>query len=1444
MSARLKASLLGKSLAEHKPSADEKSKNEQNNESLSGTRLLSGSGIESGEFTRTGIYGIVSNITYSYLSPLLSLGNKRPLETTDMYELNKMHTSEELQKIFEAHWFIEAELEKTGGKPSIFRAIWKTFGTEWMGTAVWRLIADTCAVGSPIVLLNIIKFLQTVGTPGANDNPAYGYGLAGALLALQIIQTLAMNRHFAITMTIGFKLRSALVATLYRKSQKLSPLARQTLTVGKIINIVASDTARLDMSMWGLHWIWAGLYQIILATALLIYTLGPVALIGFALFVVFLPVQTYAMGYLTSLRTKAMAISDQRVRIFSEALSGIKVIKLYAWESSFLNVINSLRKGELEYVKSILNTRNLLAGATVVVPAFAMIFTYITYAGLGYPFNYSTIFSSLSLFYVLRMPLSMLPQTVTICTDAFVAARRVQSLLLAKESDSAPKMLPYDATKPSIVVSNGNFIWEVLPSNGLAGAKGLNQQADKFASNAFKDGEKAAHKSTKVSFNVWLKDKATKMVFGAKQLDELERLKQLEKLVSAETAELPDLRLSNIELNVPAGSLVAIVGPVGSGKTSLLSALVGEMKRKTGSVEFRGSVALCSQVAWIQNATVRDNILFGLPFDEAKYRRVIKACCLERDFQILPGGDMTEIGERGINLSGGQKQRINLARAVYFDSDIVLLDDPLSAVDTHVGKSLFQDCICGALKKKTRILVTHSLHYLQQCDWILVMGDQKIAEQGTFANLYSSNGPFTTLMKDYGGMESDDEEELLEPSLGAHLVPPNLERRRSQFSTKSAKSSRASTALEDDDKIVSKAGKALILDEEREVGAVSWNVYKRYVNFAGGWILAGLTFSTVVFAQGARIGTDVWLQQWASNHFSLSLSQYQAIYVSFGLVQVLIVTIQALLFAQLGINAAQKLHDSALKAIFRSPLAFFDVTPLGRIVNRFSRDLDVIDNILPETLRMFSLTMSLAMSNFVYIGIVFPIFFAPLLPAFIYYYYIQKYYRQTARELRRLDSMTRSPLISHFAESLTGLQTVRAYGVQDQFRLKNRDLIDSNGRCYYPSIKAQRWLSIRLEVVSSLLVFLATLFTIVERHTIPSYLSGLVVSYALQITSTFNWGIRQAAETETNMNSTERLLYYVDDIESEAPETIPEHTPPANWPDRGTISFKDVSIRYRPDLPPILHGISFDIKTSEKVGIVGRTGAGKSSIIVSLLRLVELSSGTITIDGIDISTIGLRDLRSRIAIIPQDPVLYSGTVRMNLDPFNEYSDTDLWDVLARCDLKGAITANPDQLEAKVSESGENWSSGQRQLFCLARSMLRRARVIILDEATASVDLQTDEFIQAAIRKDFSECTIITVAHRLNTIIDYDRVLVLDAGNVSEFDTPSNLLENPSSAFSKAVDETGPQNAAILRNLAKRKSDGAEVLAGISGYATAESTPTSNATAPVSVSSLLEKSGAL
>uniref|UniRef100_A0AAQ5YRX3 ATP-binding cassette, sub-family C (CFTR/MRP), member 12 n=1 Tax=Amphiprion ocellaris TaxID=80972 RepID=A0AAQ5YRX3_AMPOC len=748
-----------------------------------------------------------------------------------------------------------------------------------------------------------------------------------------------------------------------------------------------------------------------------------------------------------------------------------------------------------------------------------------------------------------------------------------------------------------------------------------------------------------------------------------------------------------------------------------------------GSVVADGTFAYVSQQAWIFHGTVQENILMGKPLDQAKYDRVVDVCSLRADLKILPYGDQTEIGERGLNLSGGQKQRISLARAVYSDKDIFLLDDPLSAVDAHVGKHIFEECIKKELQGKSIILVTHQLQYLEFCDDILVLEDGEILEAGNHEGLMAAEGRYAQLISNYKSEQS-----------------------KVRVSAETAS-----------DQLVSQ--------ELSTEGAVSWRVYQQYCKAAGGYIVTFLTILNMVLMIGSTAFSNWWLSHWLGQGNGvriISLSQ-RADLPQLDTVQIIVCS-----------NVVWTARER--RKIIASPMSFFDTTPTGRILNRFSKDQEEVDTVLPLHMDSFLQFCLLVIAAIAIIAVVFPVLLVAVVVLGVLFALVL-----FIRQMKKMENISRSPCISLTISTLQGLSTIHAYNIRDSHIKMFKSINDINSNHFLLFNSGTRWLSFWLDFMGATMTLVVALFVVLSSNELVSpALKGLALSYTIQLTGLLQYVVRQATEVEARFNSVERLQEYITGCKSEAPRHIKDAQIPEDWPKSGVITFQDYKMRYRENTPIVLNGLDFFIQAGEKLGIVGRTGSGKSSLGMALFRLVEPAGGTILIDGVDIMAIGLQDLRSKLSIIPQDPVLFSGTVRYNLDPFNDYTDEDIWTTLEKTYMKDTISRLEGKLQAEVLENGENFSVGERQLLCMARALLRNSKIILLDEATASIDAETDALIQNTIKDAFSDCTMLTIAHRINTVMQADRILVMDNGEAVEFDSPDVLKQRPDSMFSSLL----------------------------------------------------------
>ncbi|PHH81899.1 hypothetical protein CDD82_7590 [Ophiocordyceps australis] len=1335
----------------------------------------------------------LSSLTFEWMTPLMATGYKRELQLNDIWTVNPDRAVEPLTAKVKASFDRRV---KSGQRYPLLRALHESFLMEfWLG-GFCALLGTLPQVLAPFTLRYLIQFATDayVASRLKTTQPPIGrgIGLAIGITAMQVVQSICISHFIYRGMMLGGQSRGVLIGMIYEKSMVISARARagngnRTLLTetnepqttarpasshksgrgkrhaeiqaqkdgagwpnGRVVNLMSVDTYRIDQASALFHMAWTAPVACLITLALLLVNLTYSALAGFALLIIGMPALARAIQSLLRRRKAINKLTDQRVSLTQEILQSVRFVKYFGWEQAFLNRLAAFRAKEIYAIQILLSIRNAINAVSMSMPVFASMLSFITFSLTHSSFSPASIFSSLALFNSLRIPLNVVPLVLGQVTDAWSSMKRIEQFLVEEEQQEQVVMMP-EGDK-AIELHDASFTWEKTPAQDASpGAK---------------------------SADTVMSDKDHKTLGDTSHGDDN---------ASSMADERAPFRLQDINLEVGRNELIAVIGTVGSGKSSLLSALAGDMRKTKGEVIFGASRAFCPQYAWIQNTSLQNNITFGKDMDKAWYSKVVEACALKADLDMLPNGDQTEIGERGITISGGQKQRLNIARAIYFDADIILMDDPLSAVDAHVGRHIFDEAILGLLGNKCRILATHQLWVLSRCHRIVWMENGRIQAIDGFDKLMDQHPGFRALMETTASgqdksdeQEGDKEEEEEEEAADADAAEERRKRNKN------------------------KRGAMLMQQEEKAQASVPWSVYGDYVRASGSLLNAPLVVLVLLLSQGANIMTSLWLSYWTSHKYDLSTGQYIGIYAGLGALQAILTFLFSLLLSVLGTRASRVMLRNAVTRVLRAPMSFFDTTPLGRITNRFSRDVDVMDNNLTDAMRMYMFTLAMVTAVFALIIAYFYWFAIALVPLYLFFILAAAYYRASAREVKRYESVMRSHVFARFSEGLSGVASIRAYGLQTRFIEQLRRCIDDMNSAYYLTFANQRWLSLRLDMVGAALVFTVAILVVTSRFNVSPSIAGLVLSYILSIAQLLQFSIRQLAEVENGMNAVERLRYYGTELQEEAPlHTIDVRD---SWPEKGDIVFDRVEMRYREKLPLVLQGFSMHVRGGEHIGIVGRTGAGKSSIVSTLFRLVELSAGSITIDGLDIATLGLHDLRSRLAIIPQDPTLFRGTVRSNLDPFNQHTDLELWSALRQAHLvppdpspstpsSSPSTSGADRekdaddvanggpvrihLDSTVEEDGLNFSLGQRQLMALARALVRGSRIIVCDEATSSVDMDTDANIQRTMAAAFCNRTLLCIAHRLRTIIGYHRICVMDAGRIAELDDPLSLWHKAS-----------------------------------------------------------------
>ncbi|XP_043704659.1 ABC transporter C family member 3-like isoform X1 [Telopea speciosissima] len=1250
---------------------------------------------------------LISFFTFAWMGPLLALGYEKTLDLEDVPQLANCDSA----NVVFSHFRKKLEFDGNDGQVTTFKLVKALILSTWkeiLWTALLSIIWTLVSYVGPYLIDTFIQYLNS-----PHQLKYKGYVLVYIFFLSKLINCLSERHLFFQLRKMAIRVRAVLFSIIYRKGLMLSSQSKQVHTSGENTNLMSVDVERIGFFCWYMHDIWRVPVQIVLALLILYKSLGLASLAAIVATMILMLANVPIVKLQEKFQEELMDSKDRRMKVTSEAIRNMRILKLQGWEMKFLAKIIELRNFESRWLKKLLYTSAISAFVYLSAPMFVSMVTFWFCILMGIPLESGKILSALATFEILQEPIYTLPDTISMVVQTKVSLNRVASFLCLDDLClNIVQKLRRDDTNVTVEIVKGNFSWDLHS---------------------------------------------------------------------------PNLTLKDLNFQVYHGMRVAVCGSVGSGKSSLLSCILGEVPKVSGSIKLNGTKAYVAQVPWIQSGKIVDNILFGKEMDKEKYEMILEACSLKKDLELFAFGDQTIIGERGINLSGGQKQRIQIARALYYDADIYLLDDPFSAVDAHTGTHLFKECLLGILGSKTVLYVTHQVEFLPSADLILVMRDGRITQAGKYAEILSSGTDFIKLVGAH-------EKALVDFNYVKHETMDNLINGEEDGIILGNENS-----IQDDEerelknneteKLVEPEGQ-LAQEEKREKGGISLSVYWNYVTSAykGGFV--PLILLAQILFQLFLIVSSYWmvLSTPVSKDMKPDVKGSTLIFVFFALIlgSSLCVLIRSMLVVTAGYKTATMFFNKMHMCIFRAPMSFFDSTPSGRILNRASIDQSAIDTTIPHQFEEVLISIIGFLGTIAVMSQVawqMLIVFIPMTVACIWY---QQYYISTARELSRLTGVCQAPIIQHFSESSLGSTTIRCFDQEERFIGTNLKLVDEYFRPKFHLSGAMEWLCFRMDMLASITYAAALVFLIsmLEGVLSPGVV-GLAVTYGLGFS--LHGVVWDLSSLENKIISVERILQYTC-IPSEPPLLVEENRPGHEWPSQGKVDIFDLQMQYAPHLPLVLRDVTCTFPGGMKIGIVGRTGSGKSTLAHALFRMLEPTSGQIWIDGINISQIGLHDLRSKLSIIPQDPTMFEGSLRSNLDPLEEYTDEQIWEALDKCQLGDKVRKNEGMLDSVVTENGENWSMGQRQLVCLGRVLLKRSKVLILDEATASVDTATDYLIQQTLRLHFSGSTVITISHRMTSILDIDMVLFLDNGLVLEYDSPAKLLDIKSSSFAKLVKE--------------------------------------------------------
>ncbi|KAI9233433.1 MAG: hypothetical protein BYD32DRAFT_465341 [Podila humilis] len=1373
-----------------------------------------------------------ARISFFWLVPLLWKGRSKSLRMDDIYNLHpkllsyplylttkaKMDADEaivadaiktEREKGSSSEAGDLSALQQKRGKINLISTLFYTVGYGFMTAIVPRLFYIVALYIRPLLFGELISFIDSYSATsqqkGVLPQAAWiGYGLLIAVIASGLLTAVFEAQFLNINYVSGLKARSVFVSLIYRKALRLSSTSKQE-GMGSIVNHMSTDVDKVVAFFTLVHYFWSAIIEVVVSIGLLYREVHYAMFAPIAIIVVTLGISSFCSARFGVHQAAMMAQSDIRMKLVNELVNYIKSIKLYVWEPYFANKISDVRLKQVSELRKFygwITAMSVFLNSIGPFSIFATLTVYTAIATPEMPLDIRRIFTTITVISMMDGPINMISQSLSAIVSGKVAFGRLREFLNSEEVDDENVLRDENPSASDLAyeIKDGTFGWYSPESMQISLERQKKEADEKVkATKALKDNKTEGKEGVSENGdNVTLSDLT---------VDE----KDLDTPKNGSSAESMGPVLHDIQLQVKRGSLTAVVGRVGSGKSSLAGALLGEMYRYSGTVRSHGSLAYVAQSAWILNDTVRNNILFGRPYDKERYLNTVRSCALVTDFQMLVNSDKTIIGEKGINLSGGQKQRISIARAVYADADVYIFDDPLSAVDAHVDHHIFENAITSILAHKTRILITNGVNHLSTVDQIVVIKAGRISQDGTYADLIQDReGDLYRLVqesqvvskKEESSMEDKQDDEVntevsdsgdednnnSDPDTNEKKERPSGPIKRPTF-----RRGKSSKIHEDDFKIDDTHE---IDDEIQKQGRVGWPVYKFYLRYMGLANMVIFLLITGLFL-AVEMNGSLWQQKWGEDNSRIEgqehsnnywILTYLAWVLSSSLLMAITIGFAMCFMAR---NASIKLHQLMLTPLIRSPMAFFDITSSGKIINRFAHDIQGVDFDLPLAgLNGIFIVMTM-ITIFAFCVAASYYFAIIMIPIGYIYYLLGCFYLVSSRELKRLDSAARSPMYAHFGETLSGLVTIRAYNEGSRFNVQATTLLDRSQQTGYLANASARWLQLMMEMVSLLILLAVGLLAITQRtNAAGSAIFPIVLSKIGDLTITMSRFLQMICNLENSIVSVERIREY-SELTPEARDVIPDAKTDAQWPQQGQITFNNYSTRYREGLGLVLKNLSLSVQGGQRVGVVGRTGAGKSSITMALFRILEAAEGSISIDGIDISTLGLAELRSRLTIIPQDPFLFGGTIRANLDPFERYSDTELWSALESASLKSYVSTQAEGLSAPIDNGGENMSLGQRQLMSLARAMLHKStRVLCLDEATAAIDIETDNAIQRALRKEFTGCTVLTIAHRINTIMDSDKILVLDHGRVAEFDSPKALLQKPDGIFYSLAAKSG------------------------------------------------------
>ncbi|XP_010387634.1 cystic fibrosis transmembrane conductance regulator isoform X1 [Rhinopithecus roxellana] len=1452
--------------------------------------------------------GVVSKLFFSWTRPILRKGYRQRLESSDIYQIPSADSADNLSEKLEREWDRELASKKN---PKLINALRRCFFWRFMFYGILLYLGEVTKAVQPLLLGRIIASYD----PDNKEERSIAIYLGIGLCLLFIVRTLLLHPAIFGLHHIGMQMRIAMFSLIYKKTLKLSSRVLDKISIGQLVSLLSNNLNKFDEGLALAHFVWIVPLQVALLMGLIWELLQASAFCGLGFLIVLALFQAGLGRMMMKYRDQRAGKINERLVITSEMIENIQSVKAYCWEEAMEKMIENLRQTELKLTRKAAYVRYFNSSAFFFSGFFVVFLSVLPYA-LIKGIVLRKIFTTISFCIVLRMAVTrQFPWAVQTWYDSLGAINKIQDFLQKQEY----KTLEYNLTTTEVVMENVTAFWE----------EGFGELFEKAKQN--NSNRKTSNGDDSLFFSNF-------SLLGTPVL-------------------------KDINFKIERGQLLAVAGSTGAGKTSLLMMIMGELEPSEGKIKHSGRISFCSQFSWIMPGTIKENIIFGVSYDEYRYRSVIKACQLEEDISKFAEKDNIVLGEGGITLSGGQRARISLARAVYKDADLYLLDSPFGYLDVLTEKEIFESCVCKLMANKTRILVTSKMEHLKKADKILILHEGSIYFYGTFSELQNLRPDFSSKLMGYdsfdqfsaerrnsiltetlrrfslegdapvsrtetkkqsfkqtgefgekrknsilnpinsirkfsivqktplqmNGIEEDSDEplerrlslvpdseqgEVILPRISVISTGPTLQARRRQsvlnlmtqsvnqdqsIHRKTAASTRKvslapqanlteldiysrrlsqETGLEISEEINEEDLKECFFDDMESIPAVTtWNTYLRYITVHKSLIFVLIWCLVIFLAEVAASLVVLWFlgntppQDKGNSTYSRNnsyaviitrTSSYYVFYIYVGVADTLLAMgfFRGLPLVHTLITVSKILHHKMLHSVLQAPMSTLNTLKAGGILNRFSKDIAILDDLLPLTIFDFIQLLLIVIGAIAVVAVLQPYIFVATVPVIVAFIMLRAYFLQTSQQLKQLESEGRSPIFTHLVTSLKGLWTLRAFGRQPYFETLFHKALNLHTANWFLYLSTLRWFQMRIEMIF-VIFFIAVTFISILTTGEGEGTVGIILTLAMNIMSTLQWAVNSSIDVDSLMRSVSRVFKFID-MPTEEGKSTRSTKPYKNgqllkvmiienshvkkddiWPSGGQMTVKDLTAKYTEGGNPILENISFSISPGQRVGLLGRTGSGKSTLLSAFLRLLN-TKGEIQIDGVSWDSVTLQQWRKAFGVIPQKVFIFSGTFRKNLDPYEQWSDQEIWKVADEVGLRSVIEQFPGKLDFVLVDGGCVLSHGHKQLMCLARSVLSKAKILLLDEPSAHLDPVTYQIIRRTLKQAFADCTVILCEHRIEAMLECQQFLVIEENKVRQYDSIQKLL-NERSLFRQAISLSDRVKLFPHRNSSKCKS---------------------------------------